>query len=111
MRARTIEIPYVLLEDMSEMRFAHEQDMIEAFPPHAPQQALTDRVRTWCPDRRPQHRDAAASRQRLEARPVLRVVVPDQKCRRSPKGRCLAQLLRDPGISWRPRDANVHDAP
>ncbi len=36
-RTRTIEIQHVLLEDMAQVRFAHEQDVIEAFTPHAPQ--------------------------------------------------------------------------
>ena len=37
MRPRAIEIRRVLLEDTSQVRFVHEQNVIEAFTPHTPQ--------------------------------------------------------------------------
>ncbi len=66
MRPRAIEIRRVLLEDTSQVRFVHEQNVIEAFTPHTPQKAFTDRVRSWSPDRCPQHLNPAACRHRGE---------------------------------------------
>ncbi len=43
-RSRPIEIPHVLVEDTTQVRFAEDQHMVEAFTPDAPQQAFADRV-------------------------------------------------------------------
>ena len=40
---------------MAQVRFTHEQNMIETFTTNAPYQAFTDRVCTWCFDWRSQH--------------------------------------------------------
>ncbi len=45
-RARPVEKLHVLVEDTPQVRFAHDQYMVEAFTPNTPQQAFADRVRS-----------------------------------------------------------------
>ena len=100
MRPRAIEIPHVLLEDMSQVPFAHEQDVIEAFTTNAAQQSFADGVRAWCPYRRPEHLDPAPDRNSLKVVTVLGIVVANEILRPSAERRCLPQLLSDPVVGW-----------
>src|SRR5207302_137696 len=104
---RRVEIGHLFAQDAPQVPFAQEQDVIQAFAPHAAEEALTGGVRPRCPDGSGQHPDPATRRDAVEARPVLPVVVADQEARLRAERRRLAQLLGDPGIQWVPRDADV----
>ncbi len=66
-RSQPIEIPHVLVEDTTQVCFAEDQHMVEAFTPNVPQQSLADGIRVGCPDRHVQHLDPAPRRHRVVA--------------------------------------------
>src|SRR5215218_8366484 len=90
------------------MGLTQDQDVVQALPAHAPEEALARGVGAWCPERRAQHGDPAGSRDAGEGRPVLAVVVADQEPGPLVEGRRLAQLLRHPGIRGVAGHAHMH---
>ncbi len=66
MRPRLIEVDHILLEHSTEVRFARNEDVIEAFTAHAPQPSLTDGIRTWCLDRYAKHLNPASNRNSID---------------------------------------------
>ncbi len=85
--------------------------MIQAFPSHAAQEALTGGVLPGRAIGRPPLDDAGGRSHAGEDRPVFAVVVADEVPRMLPERRGLAQLLGDPGIRRAARDADVDDPP
>ena len=94
-----------------EVSFAHDEDVVEACAPDTAEQSFADRVRAWCLDRRSEHLDPGSDCDSLEVRPVLRIVVTNQILRDFPKGHRIAELLRDPLVTWHARHVNVDDTP
>jgi len=102
-----VEVGHIRAEHASQLRLAEDEDVVQALPPHAPQEALAGRVGPQGAHGRAQDADPARGGEAVEARPVLGVVVADQESRGRPEGRRLAQLLGDPGVRRVPRHANV----
>src|SRR5512142_1103079 len=111
MRPRRIEECDVFFDYPIQLRFAHNEQMIKAFPPHAAQKPLTNGIGPWRTIWGAQHLDGRRSRHEREVLPELGIVVANQEAGRSAMGRRLTQLLRNPGISGMPRNAEVYDAP
>src|SRR5687768_2793655 len=99
MRTRTIEGPDILNEDTAEVRLAHEQNVIEAFPTNTAQQSFADRIRPCCPERRPEDLDPAPGCNGIKVRAILRIVVTNQIVRPGAERCCLPQLLSNPPIT------------
>lgn len=59
---RGVGIRHVGPQDVSQLSLAEDEEMVEAPPPHAAQEALAGRVRPRCADRRRRHRRAIRSR-------------------------------------------------
>jgi hypothetical protein len=47
MRSCLVEVDHIGIEHALELPLMQNQQMIEAFLPHAPQEALTDRIGSW----------------------------------------------------------------
>ena len=106
-----IEVEGILAENAAKMRFTQDEDVIEAFAPHTPQQPLTDRVRAWGLDRRAEYLNAGSGCDGFKVGTVLAIVIADQISRREPEGRGLPQLLSDPLVCGRAGHAEMDDAP
>ena len=89
MRPIVVEVPRVFPEDAPQVPLVQDEDVVEALPPHAAEEALAGRVLSRCPLGRPQHRDAARRRDAGECRHVLAVVVADEEARGRPERRGL----------------------
>ena len=72
-----IEVEGRLAENAAEVPFAQDEDVIEAFPPHTPQQLLTELVGLRGFDWRAEHFKAGSGCDGLEAGTVLRIVIAD----------------------------------
>ena len=90
---------------MAQVVLPEEQQVIEALPPHAPQEALGNRVGAWRADGRARDGDIARRGHLREARAILAVVVANEELGPSPIRRRLAQLLRRPLVRRVARDA------
>ena len=78
MRSRPIEVLDILLQNVMQMLFTKNEDVIDALTPYAPQQPLTDRIGARRLDWRSEHLDACSDGDGFEMRTVLRIVVADQ---------------------------------
>ena len=59
-RPRGVEVRHVLAQHAPQVRLAQDEDVVQALPPHAAEEALAGGVRPRCADGRAQHRDPAA---------------------------------------------------
>ena len=83
------------------------QQVIEAFLTHAPQEALTDGIGSRGMNRRFEDLDRARFRHTSKARPKFAIVIPNQILGSLSIGGGFSQLLRHPGIGRRASDADV----
>ncbi len=89
-RPSTIEVVDILVEHAPQVAFSEDQEMIEALPPDAPEEALADGVGPRRARRRAQDPDAADRGYPSKIGPELAVVIADQEARRPPVGCRLA---------------------
>jgi hypothetical protein len=99
MRSRLVEVGYIGIEDVLELLLLKDQQVIEAFLPHAPQEALADSIGSWGMYRRLQNLNCTGGRYPSKARPEFAVVITNQILGCVPIRSGFAQLLRHPGIS------------
>ncbi len=111
MRARLIKVNGILFEHTVQVLFTEDEQVIQAFTAHAPQQPLADGIRPWCFERRSEHLNPRPCRNCGKLVTVLRVIVTNEISCCFAKGCCFAQLLCGPEVCRCPRDADVHDAP
>ena len=78
-----VEVPDVLAQDAAQVPLAEDQDVVEAFPPDAPEEALADGVGPRRA-RRAQGPDAADRGDPSDVGPELPVVVGDQEAVSTP---------------------------
>jgi hypothetical protein len=99
------------MEHAVELLLLKDQQVIEAFLPHAPHEALADRIGSGCMIRRFQDLDAAGCGHARETGPKFVVVIANQVlgCLSIRGG--FSQLLPDPRIGRRPGHAYVDDLP
>ena len=98
MRSSLIEIQDIGPEEAGESLLMEDQEVIQAFSPHASQKALTDGIGLWRTIRRSKHLDAARCCYARKIRAEFAIIIPNQVSRSFSKRSCLPQLLRDPGI-------------
>ena len=107
MRSCLVEVGHIRLEDAVQLPLMQDQQVIEAFLPHTPQEALTDGIGSRCMNRRFEQLDATGRRHASEARPKFGIVIMYQILGCVPIGGGFPELLRHPGISRRSSDAYV----
>lgn len=100
MRAMSVVVLDVDLQDPLELRATDDQDPVKALAPHRADEALGVRVGTRCPDRRLDDLESFASEHLVEGAGELGVAIVDQEARRGrfvgERPREVACLLRDP---------------
>ena len=102
-----IVVPDVGLEETVELFLLQDQEMIQAFSSHASQKAFTDGIGPWRPVRRSKHFDPTCCCHSCKMLPEFAIIIPDQIFWGLPIRSSLSQLLRDPGIGWRPCHADM----
>jgi hypothetical protein len=68
---RPVEIGDVLHQDTPQVRFAHDQDVIQTFATHTSEQAFADRIRTWSLHRRSKHLNSCSDCHSIKVCTVL----------------------------------------
>src|SRR4051812_40591583 len=104
-----VEVRHVLAQDAPQVGVAEDEDVVEAFPARAPEEALARRVLLGRAVGRAQLPDAARRGDAGEGRPILAVAVADEVARPLVERRGLAQLLGDPGVGRVARHADMDD--
>ena len=101
MRSSVIEVHHISFEETVELLFMKDEEVIQAFSPHASQKAFTDAIRSWSLVRCSKHFDTACCCHSCKTLPEFAIIIPDQILWGFPIWRGLPQLLRDPGIGGR----------
>ncbi len=109
MRSSMIEVHHVCLEETIELLLIQDQEMIQAFSPHAPKKAFTDGIRSRSPVRRSKHFDATRGRHARKTLPEFAVIIPNQISWFFSIRSRFSQLLRNPGIGGRSGHIHVDD--
>ena len=78
MRSCLVEVRYIRIEDALELSIMKDQQMVEAFLPHTPQEALTDRIGSGSVIRSLENLDATCRRHPDETGSKLAVVITNQ---------------------------------
>ena len=104
-----VEVDHIRIEHALELLLMQDQQVIEAFLPHAPQEAFADRIGSWGLNRRFEDLDRARFRYPSKARPELAIVITNQVLRCEPIRGGFSQLLGHPGIGRRSGHAHVID--
>jgi hypothetical protein len=108
MGSGSVEVLSIGIEHPVELLLMQDEQMIEAFTPHASQKAFTGRIRSRGVIRDVEHLDLTRVRNTGEVHPKLTIVVTDEILWPLAKGRGFAQLLRDPAVGRRSCDADMN---
>ena len=73
-----VEVDYIRKEHALELLLMQNQQVVQAFLPHAPQKTLADGIGSWCMNRRFEDLDRARFRHTSKARPKLPVVITNE---------------------------------
>ena len=101
MRSCLVEVGDIGLEHALELLLLKDQQVVQAFLPHAPQKAFADGIGSWRVNRRLEKFDATGHRHARKAGPKLAIVITDQILGCLPIGGGFTQLLGHPGIGRR----------
>ncbi len=107
MRSCLVEVAHIGIEDTLELLLLQDEQMIEAFLSHAPQEAFADRIGSGSMNRRFEKLDATGGRHSAETGSKLAIVITDQVLRRMPIWGGFSQLVPDPRIGRRACHADV----
>ncbi len=102
-----VAVPAIRAEDAPQVGLAADEEVVQALPPHAAEEALAGGVRPRGADGRAQHADPARGGEMVEARSVLGVIIADEQARPLVERRGLAPLLGDPGVGGVARHAHL----
>src|SRR5690348_11458052 len=78
MRSSLIEVQNIGLEEAGEVLLMEDQEVIQAFSPHASQKTLTDSICSWRTIRRSKHLDAARCCYARKIRAEFAISIPNQ---------------------------------
>src|SRR5437764_1616161 len=109
MRSSLMKVQDRSMEKPVELPLLEDQEMIQAFSPHASQKTFTDRIRSRCSLRRPKLFDATCRCHLCEIRTNFLVIIPDEVFRCLSRRSCLSQLLGNPQICRRSCHIHMHD--
>src|SRR5215471_1044336 len=102
-----IEVDHVRFEYALELLLVEDEEIVQAFLPHAPQKALADGIGPGCMNRRCEDLDTARFRYTCKARPECAVVMPNEILGFLPIRGSFEKLLCHPGIGGRSSDADM----
>ena len=95
-----MKIRDILADDAVEMPLTQDENMIQAFASHTPNEPLADRISLGCLHRGHEHVNLPVLGHSGEASSILLVIVSDQKAWTLGIGRGFPDLLCDPNITW-----------
>jgi hypothetical protein len=75
-----VEVQDIGLEEAVELFLVQDQEMIQAFSPHAPSKAFTDGIRLWRSIRSSKHLDATCCRHSCEILAKFSIIIANQIC-------------------------------
>jgi hypothetical protein len=102
-----VEVGHIGMEHTLKLLLLKDQQVIEAFSPHAPQKAFADGIGSWSMNRGLKNLDATCGRHPSKARPEFVVVISDQIFRCLSIRGGFSQLLRHLGIGRRACHAHM----
>jgi len=70
-----VEVQDISLEEAVELFLVQDQEMIQAFSPHAPSKAFTDGIRLWRSIRSSKHLDATCCRHSCEILAKFSIII------------------------------------
>src|SRR5947209_3563325 len=88
-----------------------DQQVVEAFLPHTPQEAFADRIGSWCVKGRFENLNRTRCRHASKAKPTFAIVITNQILWRLPIRCGFSELLRGPKIGGRSCHADVNHLP
>ena len=104
-----VEVRHISPNDVVQVAFAEDQDMIKTLAPDAAEQALDKGIGAGCVPRRVEGLDADPGGNGGKAGAKLVIVVADQVFRCGVKRGSLPQLLGESGVGRMPGHPDVHD--
>ena len=109
MRPCLVEVGHIRIHNALELPLLQDQQVIQTFLPHAPQEALANSIGSGCMMRRFENLNAACRRHPSKAGPKFTVVISKEIFRCLPIGGGFSQLLSYPGVGRRARHAHMDD--
>ena len=107
----SVEVLHIGIQDSLELLFLKNQQMVQAFLPDTPQEALADRISSWRVMRRCEKLDTTCRGNSSKARPKFVIVIMYQILWRLSIGGGFSQLLCHPGIGRRACHADLDHLP
>jgi hypothetical protein len=78
MRSCLVEVLYILIEDALELLLVKDQQVVEAFLPHTPQEAFADSIGSWCVKGGFENLNSTRCRHASKAKPKFAIVITNQ---------------------------------
>jgi hypothetical protein len=91
MGSGSVEEVHVRVEHALELSLLQDEQMVEAFTPHASQKPFTGRMRSWGVRRYGEHLNVTCVREPCEAYPKLAIMITNKVLRPLAKGRGFPQ--------------------
>ncbi len=111
MRSCLIEVHHIRFEDTLELSFMKDQQVVQAFLPYTPQEALTDGIGSGSTIRRFEYLHAARCCHSSEIESKLATIIVNEVLGRLSIGCSFPQLLCGPHIGGRTRHPDMDDFP
>jgi len=111
MRSCLIEVHHIRFEDTLELSLMKDQQVVEAFLPHTPQEALTDRIGSGSVVRGLENLDATGGCYSDETGSEFAIMIANEILRHLSIRSCLPQLLCSPRVARRSCHAHVDHFP
>ena len=107
MRPGSVEVLHIGIDHPVEVLLMQDEQMIEAFTPHASEKSFTDGVGSWSVIRYGEHLDVTRLRNTGEVHPELAIMITDEIFRPLSIGGGSPQLLCGPRVGRMSCDADV----
>ena len=111
MRSCLVEVRHIRIEDALELLHVKDQQVVEAFLAHTPQEAFADCIGSWCVKKGFENLNGTRCRHASKAKPKFTIVIMNQIRWRMPIRCGFSEVLRDPEIGRGSCHADVNDLP
>jgi len=111
MRSCLVEVRYICIEDALELLLVEDQQVVEAFLPHTPQEAFAERIGSWRMKGRLENLESTRCRYPSKTWSKFAIIITNQILRCLPVRSGFSEVLRDPEIGRRSCHAYVDHLP
>ena len=111
MRSCLVEVHYILIEHALELLLVEDQQVVKAFLSHTPQEALADRIGSWCMKRRFEYLDGTRCSHPSKTWSKFTIIITNQILWRLLIRGSFSEVLRHPGISRRSGHSDMDHLP